>query len=455
MTEIKRKDWRQWVMATLFIALTLGLGYWPRQSDFGEIIGLQLPFFGLFLVAYTWVKEEKQVFFFLGVGVLLRVLLVFSQPNLSDDVYRFIWDGRLWLAGINPFDHLPSYYIENGMAVPGLTADLYQELNSPGYFTIYPPIAQGTFALAVWLFPVSLAGSTLVLKVFLLACEVGSLYLLVRLLRQFEMPVKRALLYALNPLPVIEIVGNLHYEGAMIFFLLLSLWWLVREKWGFSAVAMAGAIAAKLIPLIFLPFLIRRLGWRRSLTYFAVLGLTLALLFLPLVSGVFVENFGSSLDLYFRKFEFNASIYYLLRWVGYQQVGYNLIGKLGPALALCVFTAVIVMAVLERNTSIKNLPTRWLFASVTYLLLTTTVHPWYVALPLVLCLFTPYRFPVVWSGLVFFTYVNYSYNPYWENLWVVALEYLVVGGVMIWELRRERQHWQYHLAPAVFWTEDR
>ncbi len=446
--ELKNKTWWRWPVAAAFVALTLGLGYWPQQSDFWLVISFQLPFFVLMLATYAWVGEDKQVIFFMWVGVLLRVLLVFSQPNLSDDIFRFIWDGRLWVAGYNPFDHLPAYYIENKLNVPGLSRELYEQLNSPGYFTIYPPVAQGTFALAAWLFPDDLSGSRVVLKLFLLLCEFGSLYLLLRLLRQFGMPLRRALLYALNPLPVVEITGNLHYEGAMIFFLLLSLWWLSREQWLLSALAMALSVAAKLVPLIFLPFLILRLGWRRSLVYFGLMGIALIGLFMPLLSGTFLSNFGSSLDLYFRKFEFNASLYYLARWIGYWQVGYNLIGVIGPALALVTFIIISSLALLDRDQGVSSLPLRWLFASVTYLLLTTTVHPWYVCLPLVLSVFTTYRFPVLWSGLIFLTYVNYSYTPYWENLWVVALEYLAVGGFMIWEINRHKGSWLHHLGPG-------
>ncbi len=81
----------------------------------------------------------------------------------------------------------------------------------------------------------------------------------------------------------------------------------------------------------------------------------------------------------------------------------------------------------------KTLPEEWLFAITLYLICTTTMHPWYTALPIVLCVFTKWRFPIMWSGLIFLTYVNYSYEPYRENLWVVALEYLAVAAWFAWE----------------------
>ncbi|MEL6638354.1 MAG: hypothetical protein AAFW73_06940 [Bacteroidota bacterium] len=420
-------------LAALLLINTLLLGYGPSQSDFFRILAGYLPFWGLAYWAYRRSHTETDVYFFLGLAALLRLSLLPALPLLSDDLYRFIWDGRLLVAGYNPFDQLPIHYLDRG--IPGIDRALFDELNSPEYFTIYPPVAQGIFAIACWLFPGSIWGSTVVMKAFLLAFECGSLYLFPLLLRHFQLPLKNALLYALNPLVIIEVSGNLHFEGAMVFFLLLAIWYLLQEHWWRSALALALSIAAKLLPLIFLPLLLRRLGWWRSLRYYLVVGLAVLLLFAPLMSGVFLANFGDSLDLYFRRFEFNASLYYLLRWVGYQLSGYNLIAYLGPSLAGVVLLGVLTYTLLERLPNWKNLPQAMLFAIVLYLFCTTTVHPWYTILPVVLCLFTPYRFPILWSALIGLTYANYWGAEYSEVLGLVALEYGLVGILLLAEWR--------------------
>jgi hypothetical protein len=432
-----------WPLAILLLFLTGGLGYTVQQSEFGELWMWYGPLFGLYLWTLWREWTDWEVWLLFGTAFLMRLLLIGALPGLSDDLYRFVWDGRLWVQGYNPFDHLPVYYLEEGLSIRGLTPALYEQLNSPEYYTIYPPVAQGTFALAAWFFPEDLLGSAIVLRSFLLLCELGSLWLIWRLLKHFQLPLSRGLIYALNPLIIIEITGNLHYEGAMIFFLLLAFWQLVRNQWMVSAVALALSVASKLLPLMFFPFFLRRLGRLGSMRYFSVAGIVIAASFLPLVSAQFIENFGSSIDLYFRKFEFNASIYYLLRWYGFQMVGYNMIGEYGPALAEAVITGILLMTVLEEKPNWEKLPEKMLFAISLYLLLTTTVHPWYTSLPIVLCLFTRYRYPVVWSGLIMLTYVNYSYPEYHENLWIVAVEYLAVAGWFVWEtwFRDRRQGW--------------
>ncbi len=427
---------RLWLFALVALILTAGLGYTVEQHEFGALMAWYIPLFGLYLWSLRRTFSEKEVLFLLSVAIALRLVLIGALPGLSDDLYRFIWDGRLMAQGYNPFDHLPIWYLEQGVQVPGINQTLYDQLNSPGYYTIYPPVAQFTFALASWLFPNSILGPAIVMRLFLILCEIGALYFIWRLLKHFNMPLQRSLIYALNPLIIIEITGNLHYEGAMVFFLLLAFWLLVRSRWVLSALAMALSIASKLLTLMFLPFLIRRLKLKRSFWYFLLLAAILIALFIPILSTQLIDNFGNSLDLYFRKFEFNASIYYLARWIGYQKVGYNMIADIGPLLASFTLSSILLLTLLEERPDWQKLPERMLFAITIYLLLTTTAHPWYTSLPIALCLFTSFRYPVLWSGLIMLTYINYSYAEYRENLWVVALEYTAVIGYLLWEVRK-------------------
>ena len=490
-------------------ALTIGLGYFTQQHEFPKIIGFYSPFFLLYLLVSntSYLNPHTSLKFWLALAILLRLLLVFSEPNLSNDVFRFIWDGRLLVQGFNPFDHLPLYYLENNVQVEGIDRALFEAFDAKNTYTVYPPVAQAQFASACWLFPKNIYWCTVVMKFWLFAFEVGSIFLIVKLLRRFQMPARNVLLYALNPLIIVEITGNLHFEGAMIFFLLLALW-LLGDLTNFknlsnlrltaSAVAFALSICSKLLTLLFLPFFIKRMGWGRSLRYFTITGVVTALLFLPIVNATFLANFGDSLNLYFQKLEYNASLYYVLRWLGLQILGYNPISFLGPLLGAVAMGGILWMAAspprrigassapspggeggrtaapdgVEKNLKekfglklslrreckqgsqpsppllrergqslprfvggVRPLPEFWLFAICLYLACTTTMHPWYTALPVVLCVFTKWRFPIVWSGLIFLTYVNYSYEPYRENLWVVAFEYLVVAAWFAWEWR--------------------
>lgn len=466
----------KWVglLAPLLLLAISYLGLKVGQSDFYPLIGIYTFLFLSYLAIYRWSTPESLGFWW-GIGIAMRLILVFCLPLLSDDVYRFIWDGQLVIHGYNPFHYLPSTLMEEGPAVPGLTQELYEALNSPNYYTIYPPIAQATFAIATYLFPTSIYGAAVVMKIFLFLFELGSIWLIIRLLAHWQMPIKNSLLYALNPLIIIEVCGNLHYEGAMVFFLLLGIWLIVKGRFYSSAAMLAFSVASKLLPLMFFPLWVRRLGgggeedkkrrgegvkwWegiydrlqeqlklllqidiKKNILYFVFCLVLLAALFSPLLNGVFIQNFGNSIGLYFQKFEFNASIYYLLRWVGFQVTGYNVIAIIGPRLALGTLTGILLLFALERNPRWKTLPLKLLWAICLYLLFTTTVHPWYTSLPIVLCLFTRFRFPIVWSGLIYLTYINYSTEIYHENLWVVGIEYTLVAIVFLIELARAKSN---------------
>jgi len=311
-------------------------------------------------------------------------------------------------------------------------------------------VAQLTFAIATFISPNSVWGAAVLMKVMLLALESGSIYLIYRLLQKLQLPTANTLIYALNPLMINEISGNLHFEGGMIFFLLLAIWLLLEQKNVWSALAFAMSIAAKLLPVLFLPLLLRRLQFKKASIYYIIAGALTLLLFLPLLNGVFLNNFGDSLDLYFRKFEFNAFIYYIFREFGFYFHGYNTIQTLGPKLGIATLVGVLILTFAERKPTFENLPKSMLFAITIYLLLAMTVHPWYVALPLLLCSFTRFRYPVVWSFLIGFTYINYISPEYFENLWVVAIEYSVVIGWLVWELFLQKNGRQLSSTSAHF-----
>ena len=101
---------------------------------------------------------------------------------------------------------------------------------------------------------------------------------------------------------------------------------------------------------------------------------------------------------------------------------------------LLILVIILGIAFFRKNRTINQLLTAFLFAVSAYFFLSTTVHPWYLATPLLLCIFTRFRFPLVWSLVVVLSYTAYASPEFQENLWLVALEYLIVFGVLILEL---------------------
>lgn len=415
----------------------LAFAYDLERTDFFKLLTL---YGGLFYLSWKFFQMHRyNLKILLAAAIIFRLLFLLAIPNLSQDFYRFIWDGRLLLEGINPYLKTPLEIMSGDEPFSG-ALELYNGMGSlsAGNPTSYPPLKQFIFALAAFLGGSSIPGSILWLRILIIAADIGIFYFGRKLLKNLSLPESNIFLYLLNPLIIIELTGNLHFEGVTLVLLLAALCLLQRQKWLFSALLFSCSIAIKLIPLIFLPLLFKRLGWKKALGFYVVTGILLLLFFLPFVSGAFAENFFASINLWFQKFEFNASIYYIIRWIGYEVEGHNIIGYAGPALAGVVFVSVLVLSPLKRNSEMRGLFTSMMFAGVIYLFLATTVHPWYLATPLLLSIFTRYRFVQVWSLVVVVSYFTYSQPDYRENLWLIGLEYVVVFGLFIWEILSQR-----------------
>jgi len=421
----------------LSTAAYIFLGYFTPRNNFYLLISLFAVLFGAYYYLYKQATNENHVKKLLWFAILLRVFLLFMIPNLSDDYFRFIWDGKLFAHGINPFTIFPEKFIATDEAIKaGINQDLFNGLNSKQYFTVYPPVLQFVFALSAKIFPDNILGSIIVMRSIIILAEIGSFYFITQLLKEFNLPSKRILLYALNPMVIIELTGNLHFEALMIFFLLAAIWLFVKNRLTLSAVLFGLSVATKLVPFLFLPLLIKRIGLKQTVTYSFIVGGVFLLLFLPFIEESLYSNFFSSIDLYFRKFEFNASVYYILRWIGIQLTGYNMIHLIGPLLSVCTFVSIMIFSF--RNT-IKNnhrLFVSMLFVLGIYYLFATIVHPWYLSTILILGLFTSYNFQITWSGFILLSYHTYRTPFYQENLFLVALEYIVVAYLLMIEIRR-------------------
>jgi alpha-1,6-mannosyltransferase len=370
------------------------------------------------------------------------VILLLAPPHLSDDYARFVWDGRLLAHGFNPYLYLPRSLLGTAIAqAAGLDADLFSRLNSPDYFTVYPPLNQAFFGMAAWLGGNNLSATVIWLRVPILLAEIGTIYLLPRLLNRLGQNPNHVLIYTLNPLVILELTGNIHFEGVVIFFCVWAVWEMKRGVP--SAILFSLAVATKMLPLMGLPLLIRYLGWRKGLIYSGIVGLLTVVMFLPFASLDLIQNVGSSLNLYVQKFEFNASIYYLVRAAGYWLRGYNVIQQVGPWLSLMTLAGVLWLAFGRMKIT---LGIRLLLTLTLYFAMATTVHPWYITLVVMASVFTPFRYPLVWSALIWGSYATYQHQPYAENLWLTAVEYGAVLAVGLLEWRQYRNKHEPDLA---------
>ena len=434
-------------LAFLFISIVLYL-WFAYGLERTEALKLVALYAALFVFAFQIIRTAGFYFRILVVAtILFRLLFLFAIPNLSQDFYRYLWDGRMILEGFNPYLYTPDAFILNGEFPVPDAKELHQGMGelSAMHFTNYPPLNQLCFVLGN-LFPgQSILSSVIGIRLIIIAADLGTLYFGKKLLERLKLPPNRIFWYILNPFIIIEFTGNLHFEGVMIFFLVWSLYLLYMQRWKWAALILACSIGLKLIPLMFLPvffwWFVKKEnlfdGFKRLSIFYGIIIVTVMLLFLPFLSMEFINNYSKSVGLWFGDFEFNASIYYIFRAIGYSITGYNEIAIIAKVLPVISVLIILGFSLFKSNNTIPKLATSILIAFSCYLFLSTTVHPWYIGTLVLLCIFTPYRYPIIWSVVIILSYLSYlgiGTSDKSENLWIIGLEYLIVFSVFIWEV---------------------
>jgi alpha-1,6-mannosyltransferase len=187
--------------------------------------------------------------FVLLCAAAFRLTLLFRAPDLSEDVFRYLWDGRVAAAGTSPYAFAPADAPED------FFPELRQKLAYPDYRTVYPPVAQAAFRVAA-----SAPGSTLfATKAIFALADVAVVFLL---LSSGGGGSFAAALYAFHPLAVTEVAGEGHLDSLGVALLLASILYVSRLRPLPGGIAFAAAALAKYVPLVAaLPLLRRGKVW--------------------------------------------------------------------------------------------------------------------------------------------------------------------------------------------------
>ncbi len=339
-------------------------------------------------------------------ALLLRLAFFPLLPELTDDPFRYIWDGWLQLDGINPYKFAPS----DPPLEPFQNTSLYEKLNSQEYYSIYPPLSQVFFALGALFYDGSWGPAYYVLKAAFVGAELGGVLLLSCLTTP-----RNVLLYAWNPLVLVETAGQAHTEALLIPLLLGAVWAVRRQRGGLASIAIAGAGLVKIYPFALGPYLLRRFGWRAAWPgALVVLGLSI-----PYAAPYALSHIKASVDLFAELFEFNAGLYYFLKHTLWAWTGNDWSKTIGPAFRKFFLTALPVLYALDAWL-------KWSFRRAclmllgTFFVLSTTVHPWYLLPVIGLGVMGPRpSWHWLWLGTCSIgTYLFYVDGPYWSWIWM-------------------------------------
>jgi hypothetical protein len=303
---------------------------------------------------------------------------------------------------------------------------------SYGNHTSYPPLNQLIFYLATIFLGNNLLVEVIILRLVIIVADILIVIWGLKLLRFFQLPKKRILLFVLNPFVIIEFSGNLHFEGIMLLFLILGISMFYSRKFIAAGAFVAVSIGIKLMPLMLLPLFLRRMNIKQAFRFYGSIALISTLILIPLINSFeSAGHFLDSINLWFKSFEFNASLYNLARFISYQVKGYNIFYKYSWIFPVLLLGIVFNVTLLKKYKKDKSLLVGIIITYTLYLLISRAVHPWYLLIPMFFSIYTQYRLLIVWSYLVFLSYSAYSNLLYQENYWLIFIEYLGVLTFMI------------------------
>lgn len=340
---------------------------------------------------------------------VFRALVLPAPPSLSTDMYRYVWDGRLTLQGINPYRWTP-----NSQTLRGLRDPLWQQMEYKPYQTIYMPVSQGVFALANVCFGSNLLGYKLVYVLF----DLGVVALLLRLLAWLRRPLAQVLWYAWCPLPVAEIALAGHQDIVGVFCLLLALDLLLRRRAVVGgAVLLAASILTKGFALLLVPLFARTYGRR----FTAAIGL--ALLYLGLPMWVYLPMFLHGMTQYLDNVHANAGLFHWLN-LALLPISHRHHFDITEKISDLVIGAAALWAARTPAPTDDSLVRRAFAVLAIALLVIPSLFPWYLIWPLALMPLLgrrpSYAF-VLLTGLSVLIYTYYiSIKAYW---WTPLAEY--------------------------------
>jgi hypothetical protein len=244
-------------LGLLMLAFMAAAPWILRTYEYGMLVPA-IAFSGAITIAATAlassVPERGGLILILAMAVAMRLLVVGEDPLLSSDIYRYVWDGRVQGAGINPYSFVPA-----DEALKSLRdGAIYPNINRADYaVTAYPPVAQTFF------FVVTRVSETVTaMRLAMVGCEITVVAVLVDLLRRVRLPATAVVAWAWHPLVIWEIANNGHADALMVALVMVGVWLLVRSRRIAGAVAVALATLVKPYAVVALPAFWRPWDWR-------------------------------------------------------------------------------------------------------------------------------------------------------------------------------------------------
>jgi hypothetical protein len=305
--------------------------------------------------------------------------------------------------------------------------ELYANITdlSKKHYSPYPTINQIYFIVPAWLTN-SILPALIIMRLMILGTLVLGYKFLKKILNITGVPIINSILLLFNPFLIIEVMDNLHFEGVMMAWLIVGVYYLIIRRWLIGSLFWGIAVAVKLTPLILLPTFLRYFKLKISILLYALVVFFSSILTLIMLWPEYASNVFRSIRLYFNNFEFNASVLEIVKWCVDPFTEYSPTPIAGPITVILGTISIFLIAWWKPIKNAKELLSRFMWLYVIYLIFATTVHPWYILLPLVFSLFSNNKGVLAWTFLIMLSYGFYHWESRWVSEVLNATEYIVL-----------------------------
>ncbi|HEY0347860.1 MAG TPA: glycosyltransferase family 87 protein [Pyrinomonadaceae bacterium] len=413
------------VGAILLILYRIGL-HSRGVTDIVWFIKLALVQSVLYLIA-AWVivrarSARSTLIIVLVLAGIFRLSIVFAPPYLSDDIYRYVWDGRVQAAGINPYRYIPADEHLQSLR----DEEIYPKINRRDYaHTMYPPAAEAAYFLAT-----RISESVTWMKLTIVGFELITVWLLMELLASFGMPRQHILIYAWHPLAVWEFAGSGHIDPLAFAFIVLALLARRRNWETATGISLGLATLAKLFPIVLFPALSKRWGWKMPVALVA----TIVVGYLPYL-GVGPLGVLGFIPGYAQERGIVSGDQFFILGLADRLLGVKLPNTLFLSFAGVVLLALALWSILKRDDDDRSYLRRSLLLGTAFMVLFAPDFPWYFAWLIPFLCFVP-SIPVFYltvaSFVLYVTWIYWTDPQVFRIKALIFLPFFLILALAIW-----------------------
>lgn len=415
----------KYLLILLLSIIFVYFGYFSNASNFVVLSVLFVLSFFIYFYLIFFTQDKNEVNTLLWFSVLFRLIFLFAIPILSTDYLRHIFDGQLILNGFNPYLFTPADILSNNTPIPAnLFNNFYTELSTNQTYSKTFPLENVVSLLSAVFTNINPLIGIVTLRIPIIIADFVLLKFLIKLLDKLNLTYSGLLIYALNPLVIIGLTGNINFIGLMLCFFVIGLYYVIHNKWINSIFFFTLSATSSIFPFLLIPLIFKKLHLAKSFILVAIILVIFSLFWIPFYHPNFLDTILNNV---------NNNLFSFSTNFGLQQVIDSFTGKSKIIIPILFGVALISISISRASDWISILK-GMMFCLTAFMLLNFTIEPYYfVLLVLFSALVQQYHYAIIWS---LFALINYPiFAPFLAtHLWIMPTEYAILLMLFLLEL---------------------